>query len=150
MWNKLNDTQHKMDFYTQEEHNLKISEEASKFTVKLEKKDQIRYLDSFLKKRLLTIWENQRSLLKIASVLPSRFQKNIYQNIYNQLKPLLSSSFHEDFELPCTEFTFNGWLRYIKLIAQVLGKHRDATYWEELTTFFYRCSKLNIIDLFDE
>jgi hypothetical protein len=81
------------------------------------------------------------------SISPPSFEKRLYQDTYTRLKPLLLAAFNEDFKLPYTHFTLSSWLQYVKLLAQVTGKYRDARCWEELHTFIYNCSKYDLIDV---
>lgn len=130
-WNKINNLKSKK------------TEDPRQFTIKLDKFDQERYLHSFLKKRILTTWKEQRTHVQITSRSP---EQRIYQDTYNRLKPLLLASYTEDFKLPYTEFTFRSWLQYAKLLAQVTGRYRDARHWEELSNFIYECSKCGLVD----
>lgn len=123
-----------------------ISEDFSNFSVKLEKEDQLRYINSFLKKRMLNIWKGQRSLIHAAPMLPKLLEKTIYESVYQELKPLIVPCYEEDFHLPLISFTLIGWLQYSKLIAEILGKHGEAVYWDELIKFFQHCAQLNLLE----
>ncbi|MBA4493594.1 hypothetical protein ACFO25_04270 [Paenactinomyces guangxiensis] len=128
-----------------------ISEELSKFGLKLGEKDRERYVNSFLKKKVLTIWKGQRPLIKAAPMLPKLLETTIYQNVYLELKPMISVSYHEDFDLPLMPFTLFGWLQYAKLAARTAGKQCDILYWDELVEFFQQCSNLELLnDLHEE
>ena len=54
--------------------NVIISEEPSNFSIPLKKKDQERYLNSFLKKKLLQLWKKNRHILSVSH--PSEEKKN--------------------------------------------------------------------------
>lgn len=123
-----------------------ISEKPSNFCIKLEKEDRERYLNSFLKKKIMSIWKQQRPLVKAAPMLPELLETTIYRDVYQKLKPLISVSYAEDFDLPLMPFTLFGWLQYAKITAQIVGKHLDAAYWDELTDFIHQCSKKDLLD----
>jgi hypothetical protein len=102
-----------------------IAESRSHFSVRLNREDQERYLNSFMKKKLLQIWKKQRPLFQAAPHLPELLQ----------LKRFLSASYKEDFPFPLVPFTLHSWLQYTRLTAQITGKHADALCWEEMGQF---------------
>ncbi|MBA4544460.1 MULTISPECIES: hypothetical protein [Thermoactinomyces] len=126
--------------------NAVVSEEFTYFSVNLQKADQERYLNSFLKKKLLHIWKKQRPLILAVPKLPESLESAIYANVFQKIEPNLLPAYREDFSFPVIPFTLFGWLQYMKLIAQITGKHRDACYWEELTQFLQHCSREKLLD----
>jgi hypothetical protein len=70
----------------------------------------------------------------------------IYTNVFQEIEPNLIPAYREDFSFPIIPFTLFGWLQYMKLIAQITGKHKDAFYWDELTQFLQQCSKEKLLD----
>ncbi|SEN71255.1 hypothetical protein [Lihuaxuella thermophila] len=128
-----------------------ISEQPSNFSIKLDKEDRERYLNSFLKKKIISIWKQQRPLVKAAPTLPELLETTVYRDVCQKLKPLISMSYAEDFDLPLMPFTLLGWLQYSKITAQIVGKQMDAVYWDELTNFIHQCSKKELLhDLYSE
>ena len=130
--------------------NVVISEEPSNFSIPLKKKDQERYLNSFLKKKLLQLWKKQRYILSIS--YPTEEKMNQERKlIYEELKSLVIQSYEEDFTIPLIPFTLFGWLQYVKLTAQITGKAKDAKLWGEIAQFFQQCHKNHLLtDLFDQ
>jgi hypothetical protein len=109
--------------------------------------DQEKYLHSFLKKRILTAWNEQQPHIHMTTTFPQPFERRAAQNTYNQLKPLLLASYTEDFNQPYSEFSIHSWLQYVKLLAEITGKVRDARQWDELSKFISYCSQFNLVDL---
>jgi hypothetical protein len=130
--------------------NVIISEEPSNFSIPLKKKDQERYLNSFLKKKLLQLWKKHRHILSVSH--PSEEKTNQERKqIYEELKMLLIQSYEEDFNIPLIPFTLFGWLQYVKLTAQITGKAKDAKQWDEMALFFQQCHKNHLLtDLFEQ
>lgn len=121
--------------------------QTTNITIQLSKHDQEKYVTSFLKKRILTAWKEQRCAINTPVNYSNTIEKQLYQNTYNRLKPLLLASYTEDFKQPYTEFAFRSWLQYVKILAQITGKYRDARYWEELSRFIASCTQHNLVDL---
>lgn len=124
----------------------KSAKQPKNITIRLNRYDQEKYLHSFLKKRILATWKEQRANLQMTSLFHSSPEKELYQNTYNRLKPLLLASFTEDFKEPYTEFAFRSWLQYVKILAQITGRYRDARQWEELGNFMLNCTQLDLVD----
>lgn len=103
------------------------------------------YLNSFNKKRLLRIWEKNRKQVQIAPHLPEIIERLIYENVYEELSPLLKTCYQEDFHLPYLEITLQSWLQQLKLTAIELKREWDELYWEELSQFIQKCSKKQLL-----
>lgn len=127
--------------------NKPKNNQSKNITIQLSTYDQENYIHCFIKKRILTTWKKHRCTIAIPSTYSEPLEKQLYQNTYNQLKPLLLASYKEDFNQPYSEFAFRSWLQYVKILAQITGKYRDARYWEELSKFITCCSQHNLIDL---
>ncbi|MBA4601560.1 hypothetical protein [Thermoactinomyces mirandus] len=129
--------------------NVVISEKNSNFSIPLKVTDQQRYLNSFLKKKMLQLWKKQRFILSMPYPTPEKACEE-WRQVYKELKPLVIQSYEEDFSIPLIPFTLFGWLQYVKLVAQITGKNNDAKLWDEITLFFQKCHKNNLLsDLFE-
>lgn len=128
-----------------------VRENKPTFHVQLDKKDQDRYCNSFLKKRMLHLWKKQRPLIIAAAKLPESLEVTVFKSAYREMQPILLSCYKEDFSFPFIPFSFFGWLQYVKLTAQITERHQDAVYWQEMSQFFQRCHQYQLLnDLFVE
>ncbi|SFI90307.1 hypothetical protein [Thermoflavimicrobium dichotomicum] len=105
-----------------------------------------KYKNSFNKKRLIKIWEKNRTQVSIAPLLPSIIEKVIYQNVYEDIKGLIFTCYHEDFDLPYVEITLHNWLQQLNSVAKELDREWDAIYWQEMIDFFKQCKKFDLLD----
>jgi hypothetical protein len=129
----------------------KVRENKPSFRVPLDPKDQDRYRNSFLKKRMLHIWKKQRPLVHAAAKLPETLEITILKSAYRELEPILMSCYKEDFSFPFIPFSFFGWLQYVKLTAQITERQQEAALWQELSQFFQQCHQHQLLnDLFVE
>lgn len=129
--------------------NVVISEKNSNFSISLKTEDQQRYLNSFLKKKMLQLWKKHRSACSLSDPTLEETCEE-WRCIYEELKPIVIQSYKEDFTIPLIPFTLFGWLQYVKLVAQITGKNKDAKLWDEVTQFFQQCHKNNLLcDLFE-
>ncbi|MGA8942417.1 MAG: hypothetical protein WB502_06810 [Thermoactinomyces sp.] len=129
--------------------NFVVSEKNANFSISLKIADQQRYLNSFLKKKMLQLWKKHRANFSIADSSPKNTCDE-WKRIYDELKPVLVQSYEEDFSIPLIPFTLFGWLQYVKLVAQIAGKSKDAKLWDEITQFFQQCHKSDLLcDLFE-
>lgn len=129
--------------------NFVISEENSNFSISLKAADQQRYLNSFLKKKMLQLWKKHRSVFSMPYPTLDKACEE-WRRIYEELKPFVVQSYDEDFTIPLIPFTLFGWLQYVKLVAQITGKNKDAKLWGEITHFFQQCHKNDLLgDLFE-
>lgn len=151
---EINDTAHLEDFSASTipwysslfAHHSELADQPTKIRIALEKKDQERYLNSFIKKRLLTIWKSKRALIKAAPNLPELIEQLIYRKVYTELQSCMITSYEEDFDVPLVPFTLFSWIQYSKLIAQTLNKHWDIVYWDEITDYFQRFSRFQSLE----
>ncbi|TCS97031.1 hypothetical protein [Hazenella coriacea] len=127
-------------------HHSGVADRTTKIRVSLEKKDQERYLASFMKKRLLTIWKSKRALVKAAPNLPELIEQLIYRNVYTELQSCMITSYEEDFDAPLIPFTLFSWIQYSKMIAQTLNKHWDMVYWDEIMDYFQHFSQFQSLE----
>jgi hypothetical protein len=123
-----------------------VAERFTNFSVRLDRTDQERYVRSFLKKRILQVWSKKRLLVMASSKFPPPIETAILGSVWHEIKPLIPSAYREDFELPLIPFTLFGWLQYLKLTAQIVGRPLEAQYWDEMTRFAIICSESNLLD----
>ncbi|RAL27075.1 hypothetical protein [Thermoflavimicrobium daqui] len=125
---------------------LVIHEEQAEPMQQVSSQIRKRYKNSLNKKRLIKIWEKNRSQVCIAPMLPSIIEKLIYQNVYEDIKSLIFTCYHEDFDLPFVELTLFSWFEQLKATAKELNKEWDAVYWQEIIDFFKQCKKFELLD----